>query len=100
MRRCAEADARRLWPVRASRRGKRRGAGRARQGYVTARTATTNRIRGLLAGVGIVLPPIKAMALHGSAACSYSAPAPKNARMAWAMLTGDQTFKLPGCDPP
>ena len=29
---------------------------RARQGYVEARTATINRIRGLLSEVGIVLP--------------------------------------------
>lgn len=40
---------------------------RARQGYVTARTATINRIRGLLAEFGVVLP-LKAQVVRREAA--------------------------------
>jgi transposase len=40
---------------------------RARQGYVEARTATLNRIRGLLSEVGIVLP-LKAATVRGQTA--------------------------------
>ena len=40
---------------------------RARQGFVTARTATINRIRGLLAEFGVVLP-LKAEVVRREAA--------------------------------
>jgi len=62
---------------------KRRGAARARQGYVTARTATTNRIRGLLAEFGIVLPHIKAMARDCTAAQPARVRRPHRRTRAW-----------------
>jgi len=45
---------------------------RARQGYVTARTATLNRIRGLLAEFGVVLP-LKAEVVRRQAAAELEA---------------------------
>jgi transposase len=47
---------------------------RARQGFVEARTATLNRIRGLLAEFGIVLP-LKAEVVRREAARHLEDPA-------------------------
>jgi transposase len=46
----------RFVPVKSAEQQSRLMVHRARQGYITARTATLNRIRGLLAEFGIVLP--------------------------------------------
>ena len=46
----------RFVPVKSEEQQSRLMVHRARQGYVQARTATINRIRGLLAELGIVLP--------------------------------------------
>ena len=48
------------------------------------KTATINRIDGLMSEVGIVLPLRAVMAI-----------AAKNARMAWAVLMKSKSFKLP-----
>jgi transposase len=57
----------RFVPVKSQEQQSRLMVHRARQGYVTARTATLNRIRGLLAEFGVVLP-LKAEVVRRQAA--------------------------------
>lgn len=57
----------RFVPVKSEEQQSRLMVHRARQGYVTARTATLNRIRGLLAEFGVVLP-LKAEVVRRQAA--------------------------------
>jgi transposase len=57
----------RFVPVKSEEQQSRLMVHRARQGYVTARTATINRIRGLLAEFGVVLP-LKAEVVRRQAA--------------------------------
>jgi transposase len=62
----------RFVPVKSEEQQSRLMVHRARQGYVTARTATLNRIRGLLAEFGIVLP-LKAEVVRRQAAAELEA---------------------------
>jgi transposase len=59
----------RFVPVKSEEQQSRLMVHRARQGYVTARTATLNRIRGLLAEFGVVLP-LKAEVVRRQAAAT------------------------------
>jgi transposase len=62
----------RFVPVKSEEQQSRLMVHRARQGYVTARTATLNRIRGLLAEFGVVLP-LKAEVVRRQAAAELEA---------------------------